>query len=669
MVSSAIRAIVRSDHGTGDHRWWLPREDLGRLVELLRADGRTVVGPVLEDGTVVYREIESADELPAGVVDTQAPGMYRTHEAAGRPHTFDFASPPTSWKRWTFPPRVALGTARRDGTTLTFEPPQRDIRPLAFLGARACDLAAIGIQDRVLAGGPVADEDYRARRSVVLTVGIDCATPSSTCFCASMGTGPEVTADYDLALTELDDGFVVRVGTDAGHDLVDRLDLPSADPASIDAAREVPRRARAAMTRTVVTDGLPARLMASPDHPRWAQIAERCLACTSCTMVCPTCFCTSVTQVSDLDATSATSHREWDSCFTLGFGAVAGGNFRTRRQDRYRQWLTHKFGTWVEQFGTMGCVGCGRCITWCPVGIDVRDELDIIAAPPALTERPPFSLPLPVVAANPGKYAVATVTAVERETVDTWTLTLEGVPEAITAGRPGQFLMVDLPGYSAAPISVSRYRPEGVQLTIRAAGPATGAITSLVPGSQLGLRGPLGRGWPADVAEGRDVLIVAGGIGLAPLRPLIEHVLNERGRFRNVRLAIGARTPEDLILRADTERWRARDDATVEVTVDRAGPGWSGPVGVVTQLFDRAPIDPIRTTAYLCGPERMMQAAARVLGGRGLMPDRIFVSMERHMDCGVGLCGHCQMGRFFVCKDGPVFSRAELGDAFELEGI
>jgi NAD(P)H-flavin reductase len=423
------------------------------------------------------------------------------------------------------------------------------------------------------------------------------------------------------------------------------------------------------MTRTLATDGLPGRLTARPDHPRWAEVAERCLACTSCTMVCPTCFCTSVTQVSDLDATQATSSRQWDSCFTLGFGAVAGGNFRSRRQDRYRQWLTHKFGTWVEQFGTMGCVGCGRCITWCPVGIDVRDELDVITAPIPVPERVPISGPAPIVAATPGRYATATIAAVEQETPDTWTFTLSGVPAPITDGQPGQFLMVDLPGYSAVPISISRYRPEGIQLTIRAAGPATTVITQLPVGARLGLRGPLGRGWPAAAADGRDVLIVAGGLGLPPLRPLIEQVLATRSRFRDVRIAIGARTPDDLVLRADTAAWRARDDVSVEITVDRAGPEWAGPVGVVTTLFDRAPIDPIRTVAYLCGPERMMQAAARVLAGRGLMPDRIYVSMERHMECGVGLCGHCQMGPFFVCKDGPVFSRAELGDAFELEGI
>ena len=669
MVTTTAPVAPPDGPAPAEPRWWLPREALGGLIASLRADGRDVIGPMVVDGAVVYDRIEDVATLPSGVTDEQSPARYRIHETADRPHTFGFASSPTSWKRWAFPPIVELGTAHRDGDALTFEPPTRTVRPLAFLGARACDLAAIAMQDRVLRDGPVADEDYVARRADILTIGVDCAAPSSTCFCSSMGTGPEVTTGHDLALTELDDGFVVRIGTDAGRALVERLGLGPADDARIAAARSVPERARAAMTRSVDTDGLPGRLASRPDHPRWAEIAERCLACTSCTLVCPTCFCTSVTQVSDLAATSATSSRQWDSCFTLGFGAVAGGNFRSRRQDRYRQWLTHKFGTWVQQFGTMGCVGCGRCITWCPVGIDIRDELDVIAARPVPPESPAPIPPLPIVAAAPGRYATATIAAVEQETPDTWTFTLVDVPAPITAGQPGQFLMVDLPGYSAVPISISRYRPEGIQLTIRAAGPATTVITQLPIGAQLGLRGPLGRGWPVAAADDRDVLIVAGGLGLPPLRPLIEQVLAQRGRFRDVRIVIGARTPDDLVLRADTAAWLARHDVGVGVTVDRADTTWSGPVGVVTQLFDRAPIDPIRTVAYLCGPERMMQAASRVLAGRGVLPDRILVSMERHMECGVGLCGHCQMGASFVCRDGPVFSRAELGDAFELEGI
>jgi NAD(P)H-flavin reductase len=266
-------------------------------------------------------------------------------------------------------------------------------------------------------------------------------------------------------------------------------------------------------------------------------------------------------------------------------------------------------------------------------------------------------------------YATGRILAVHPETQDTWTLTVGEVPDAVLAGAPGQFLMLDLPGFSAVPISVSRYRPDGIQLTIRAAGPSTRQITALRPGSVIGLRGPLGRGWPLDVADGRDVMVVAGGIGLAPLRPLIEAVLGARERIGEVRIEIGARTPGDLLFAEDIAAWRARGDVLVEVTVDRAGPGWEGPVGVVTQLFDRAAIDGARTTAYVCGPEKMMQAASRTLAGRGLLPDRVFVSMERHMECGIGLCGHCQLGRFFVCRDGPAFSRAELGESFELEGI
>jgi NAD(P)H-flavin reductase len=384
-------------------------------------------------------------------------------------------------------------------------------------------------------------------------------------------------------------------------------------------------------------------------------------------MVGPTCFCTRVSTVPDLVGPETVSQREWASCFQLEFARVAGGNFRPRVQDRYRQWLTHKFATWVDQFGSYGCVGCGRCVTWCPVGIDVREELAAIA--PIEAALAPTAAARPAAAANLARYALGVVSSVSPETKDTFTLTIDDVPEALGHGAPGQFVMLEIPGFPAMPISVSRYRPDGLTLTIRSVGASTRAVTALEPGSQVGLRGPLGRGWPLAALDGNDVIIIAGGIGLAPLRPLIDHCLRHRERIGSLRLFYGARTPGDILFRDELRSWRQRDDFEVGVIVDRADPSWTGAVGVVPQLLDQVAIAPTHTTAYICGPEKMMSASWLELAGRGLMPEQVYLSMERHMECGVGLCGHCQLGRFFVCKDGPVFSRRELGTALELEGL
>jgi NAD(P)H-flavin reductase len=395
-------------------------------------------------------------------------------------------------------------------------------------------------------------------------------------------------------------------------------------------------------------------------------VAERCLTCTNCTLVCPTCFCTSVTQRSKLVGTASGSVRTWDSCFSPGFARVAGGNFRSRPRDRYRQWLTHKFATWVDQFGTFGCVGCGRCIAWCPVGIDVREELMAIAPP--IAPRVELAGPPPV-AAEPSELASARVASARSETSDTTTLVLTETDPALLQTRPGQFVMLTLPAFPRLPISVSRVRPDGIELTIRAAGPATKALTQAKPGEVVGIRGPLGVGWPVDRAVGRDVVVVTGGIGLAPLRPLIDAVFGDRSRFGAVRIYYGARTRRDMLYKDELAAWAARSDVDLQLIVDRGDADWLGRVGVVTHLFDQATWEGSKAMAFACGPERMMQATVAALTDRGVQPDRMYLTLERHMECGIGLCGHCQMGRYFVCKDGPVFSLAQLGDIFGREGI
>lgn len=662
---------------------FLPRADLDRLLDLLAADGRRIIGPTLSGGAIVYDEIRHAAELPAGWTADQGPGTYRLR-STGTDRQFDYAVGPTSWKHETFPPRVPITIGRRvDGQT-TFSDAVPEAPRLAFLGVRGCEIAALLTQDAVLANGPVADRDYVARRGSALIVAVECVSPAETCFCTSMGTGPEVTSGFDLAMTELDDGFVVRSGSAAGEALLEGLALAEADVAVVDAARAAVAGARAMIGDPVPTAGLPERLIAAAASPRWAEIAERCLACANCTLVCPTCFCTGVTQVSDLDGVEAVAERTWDSCFTLGFSRVAGGNFRPRVQDRYRQWLTHKFGTWWEQFGMSGCVGCGRCVTWCPVGIDIRDELMAVAPPPLaemLDPRPApptpivsaalatAGMPLPVLDDLAPTYARAFVVERRRETPDTVTLRFETDDPDLLAGRPGQFVMAALPAFSAAPISVSRFHPDGLELTIRAAGAATRAMCGLRRGDSIGLRGPLGRGWPVDAAAGHDVVLVTGGIGLAPLRPLVDALLAERTRFREIRLLYGARSPADRLYVEELSELAARPDLDVGQIVDRAGPDWFGRVGVVTSLFDQGHLDGPNAVAFICGPERMMAATVDVLRDRGVTDDRIFVTMERHMECGVGLCGHCQLGKVFVCRDGPVFSLAELGVDFAREGL
>ena len=360
--------------------------ELDTLLSALRSDGWRVLGPTLRDGAIAHGELRTAADLPAGWTDEQAPGSYRLRRRDDGA-LFGYAVGPTSPRRELMPPRHRLWSAVSDGDA-TFhvvdaDEQNGDAPQVALLGLRACELAAIAIQDRVFLGGLYEDRVYAARRRDLLLIAVDCGEPAGTCFCASMGTGPAVGDGADLTLTELFDHghrFLVRPGTDRGAELLERLEHRAARSEDLDERDRRIADATARMGRRLDTEDIHGLLLGNLEHPRWDDVAERCLACTNCTLVCPTCFCTTVEDTTDLTGSVAHRDRRWDSCFTLEFSHTGPASVRTSTRARYRQWLTHKLATWIDQFDTSGCVGCGRCITWCPVGIDITEEVDAIRA-------------------------------------------------------------------------------------------------------------------------------------------------------------------------------------------------------------------------------------------------------------------------------------------------
>jgi sulfhydrogenase subunit beta (sulfur reductase) len=382
-VRSISGANTGQMHGivNSDFKATLELAGLQSLFEVLKSLGYRLVGPRVREGAIVYDELVSIDALPAGWTDEQEGGKYRLQKREDGA-LFGYAVGPHSWKKFLFPPVMRLWSAKRTNNAFEIVPEQEETPRFAFIGVRSCELHAIAIQDKVFIEGKFVDPEYAARRKNAFIVAVNCSQAGGTCFCVSMKTGPKARAGFDLALTEIIEGarhyFLVESGTEAGVRVLAQIPHRPAIEQEQKAAEQVVERTASQMGRTMDTTDIKELLYRNYDHPRWDDVASRCLTCANCTMVCPTCFCSTVEDTTDLTGEHAERWRKWDSCFQVDFSYIVGGSIRASTKSRYRQWMTHKLATWIDQFGASGCVGCGRCITWCPVAIDITEEVRVI---------------------------------------------------------------------------------------------------------------------------------------------------------------------------------------------------------------------------------------------------------------------------------------------------
>ncbi|MGB9024130.1 MAG: 4Fe-4S dicluster domain-containing protein [Candidatus Bathyarchaeia archaeon] len=355
----------------------LERQHLQHLLDVLSKRGYRILGPTVRDQAIVYDEVRSLEDLPAGWTDDQNAGTYRLKKRADNA-LFGYVVGPHSWKKFLLQPDVRLWQAKSDETALKTVESKEETPRSAFIGVRSCELHAMAVQDKIFMAGEYVDSSYKSRRENLFVVAVNCVQAGGTCFCTSMKTGPKATFGFDLAITEIVNTephyLLVEAGTETGAAVLSEVAHREASEEEKAAAEGAVEECSRQMGRTLSTAGIKELLYRNYENPRWEDVASRCLTCGNCTMVCPTCFCTTVEDYTDLSGQLAERRRRMDVCFTMDFSYIHGGSIRYSPKARYRQWMTHKLATWIDQFGVLGCVGCGRCITWCPVAIDITEE-------------------------------------------------------------------------------------------------------------------------------------------------------------------------------------------------------------------------------------------------------------------------------------------------------
>ena len=538
-----------------------------------------------------------------------------------------------------------------------------------ILGVHPYDIMAIKHLDTYFLAQPT-DDAYMKRRLNTLIIGVNVQKVAPKAFFGNMNTG-SVETGYDLMLTDLGDKIAIEVGTKDGMGLIWRFkDIRDPTPEEAKAQRDAVKKACAKGKRKLKAkpEEWHDLLVKNYESKIWKSQGEKCLGCASCTLVCPTCFCYDVNDEVNTDMRTGKRTRTWDGCLLRNFTLIGSSEvFRKDVAERYRHRFERKGKYIPDRFGFIACVGCGRCATQCIP--DIADPVQLMNMLEENNEEPTVVKDLHAVvndvnlSVDDGVKKIfetmpATIEKIQKLTVNETLFVISFDNGKPFMYQPGQFVEVSILGVGEAPFGLST-APGGktIELVVRKVGDVTSALHKMKVGDKVGIRGPLGTGFDTEMMKGKNLLFIAGGLGIVPLRSMINYVLEHRKDYNEVTILYGGKEPTGMLFAEDVAKWDKRSDIQRKFAVEKCPDGvcWTGEVGMITSLIPKVVFDPKKTIALVCGPPIMYKFVIRDLLGRGMPPQNIVVDLERRMKCGVGKCGHCQINGVYVCKEGPVF--------------
>ena len=628
----------------------ISKEDFQSFVNaLIKEDSWNVVGVKSRGNKFAFAPLDSADELRLDYDVTLLPP-----------------------KKYFFPQRETLFTYDLSDGFSAKNP--EEIKPLIIIGVHPYDIVALLHMDEIFRETK-ADSIYFNKRESSIIIGVNILKMSNYNFSSAMGAAT-VDYGYDLMLTDLGNRYAINVGSQKGEDLLSKY----AKNVTAALARDVQI---AGQKKREIMDHSEQELKFSPElipellkdsygkSGFWEKHSEKCLACGSCVLVCPTCYCFDVKDNPDLSLEHGERIRTWDGCLLEDFAKIASGeNFRATRPTRYRHRYFKKGKYLFDRFGFVSCVGCGRCSSNClpdianPVNLfnDMYIESQKAGAQYATSAQPDIDIK------TEGNidYVPKLATIIRKVPMTAMETLFEvKLEDDVELGhKPGQFVEVSIFGIGEAPISISSSptKKGTFELCVRKLGNVTSKLHKLNVGDRIGIRGPFGNGFDAEALKGKDLLFVAGGLGIAPLRSLFNYVLDNRKDYGKVFLLYGCKEPKEILFGDEILALVSRRDVEFKSAVNWCPENetWTGSIGVITTLIPQVSFDPEKTTAILCGPPVMYKFVIADLKGRNVADDQIIMSLERRMKCGVGKCGHCQINHIYVCKDGPVFNYSKI---------